>query len=59
MIRVMPDDLHSGLKGFSITVECSDGSGNLYILKQTSFDRFAGKKKKNYFVLRKKDFEKI
>lgn len=59
MIRFMPGDLHPGIKTFFITAEGVDHSGNLYILEQTSFVRFASKKKKNYFVLRKKDFEKM
>ncbi|MCX6233663.1 MAG: hypothetical protein NT175_02920, partial [Bacteroidetes bacterium] len=60
MFRFMPGDSHAGwLKDSFISAEGIDGSGNLYILKQTAFDRFAGKKKKNYFVIRKRDFAKL
>jgi hypothetical protein len=60
MIRLMSGDTHSGrVKDFFITAEGIDGWGNLYVLKQTAFDRFSSKKKKNYFVIRKKDFQKL
>ena len=47
------------LKDFSLTAEAFDNSGNLYVLNQTTFDRFANKKKKNSFEIRKKDFQKL
>ena len=60
IIRFSPGDSHpDGIRDFFITAEGVDRSGNLYVLKATTFDRFASKKKKNYFVLRKKDFQKI
>ena len=60
VIRLKPGDLQSdGLKDFSLTAEAVDNSGNLYALNQTSFNRFAIKKKKDCFQIRKKDFQKL
>ena len=58
IIRLPPSDSHpDGIKDFFITAEGIDGSGKLYILKQTILERFANKK--NYFIIRKRDFQKL
>jgi len=60
IIRLIPSDFGSDvLKDFSLTAEAVDNSGNLYVLNQTTFDRFINKKKKNSFEMRKKDFQKL
>ena len=60
IIRLTPGDSSPDrLKDFFISVEGVDHSGNVYVLKQTILERFASKKKRDYFVLRKKNFVKI
>jgi hypothetical protein len=59
VIHLKPGDSRPDMiEDLFITAECIDRSGNLYVLKQIPFNKFAMKNKKNSYEIRKRDFQK-